>query len=383
MCCPAPPAAARHRACGLPSLPAPRAGIAFLAFDPRPSPRRDRLRTILGAALILALQGGAVPCQCKGIPVILHPALATPDPETSMFNQHVAADAPSPSASVTTAPCPAPLGDDQALIELWLHGRPETTRRAYAADAEALLTCLPVPLRRASLADLQAFAASLARLAPASRARRLAAVKSLFTFGHRVGHLPSDPARLLHLPKVKDVLAERILEESEVARLIALEPDRRNHALLRLLYVAGLRLSEAAALCWRDLRKRGQGGQVTVFGKGGKTRVILLPASPWRELVALRGDAADEVAVFRSREGGGGPLSASQVHRVVKVAARRAGLSGAVSAHWLRHAHASHALDRGAPAHLVQATLGHDDLKTTGRYSHAKPTESSATYPAV
>ena len=65
---------------------------------------------------------------------------------------------------------------------------------------------------------------------------------------------------------------------------------------------------------------------------------------------------------------------------MVKAAARRAGLSGAVSAHWLRHAHASHALDRSAPLHLVQATLGHADLKTTGRYTHARPTESSATY---
>ena len=87
------------------------------------------------------------------------------------------------------------------------------------------------------------------------------------------------------------MLAERILEEAEVERLIALEPNRRNHALLRLLYLAGLRLSEAAALNWHDLRKRGSAGQVTIFGKGGKTRAVLLPASLWRELAALRWDA--------------------------------------------------------------------------------------------
>ena len=262
-----------------------------------------------------------------------------------MFDQAIAGHAPAPSASVT-APCdPAPASGDAALIALWLDGRPPATRRAYEADAAALLACLGgVPLRQATLADLQAFAASLARLAPASRSRRLAAAKSLFTFGHRIGLLPTDVARPLHLPKVKNVLAERILEEAEVARLIALEPNRRNHALLRLLYLAGLRLSEAAALSWHDLRKRGAGGQVTVFGKGGKTRAVLLPASLWRELAALRGDAPDEAPVFRSREGGAsGRLSPSQVHRVVKAAARRAGLSEAVSAHWLRHAHASHA----------------------------------------
>jgi integrase/recombinase XerD len=336
----------------------------------------------LVTALIPALQGKAVPRQCRGIPLILHSAQAAPDHETSVFDQPITGSEPAPSASVTAHDAAAPASGDAVLIALWLDGRPSATRHAYEADAAALLACLGgVPLGRATLADLQAFAASLARLAPSSRARRLAAVKSLFSFGHRIGWLPADVARSLRLPRVKNVLAERILEEAEVARLIALEPDRRNHALLRLLYLAGLRLSEAAALHWRDLRKRGAGGQVTVFGKGGKTRAVLLPASLWRELAALRGDAPDEAPMFRSREGGAsGQLSPSQVHRVVKAAARRAGLDGAVSAHWLRHAHASHALDRGAPLHLVQATLGHADLKTTGRYTHARPTESSATY---
>jgi hypothetical protein len=61
--------------------------------------------------------------------------------------------------------------------------------------------------------------------------------------------------------------------------------------------------------------------------------------------------------VFRSRKGRG-PLDESAVHRVVKAAAERAGLSAEVSAHWLRHAHASHSLDRSAPIHLMRQTLG-------------------------
>jgi hypothetical protein len=80
--------------------------------------------------------------------------------------------------------------------------------------------------------------------------------------------------------------------------------------------------------------------------------------------------------VFRSRKGGS--LDQSAVHRIVKAAAERAGLSAEVSAHWLRHAHASHSLDRGAPIHLVQQTLGHASVATTGRYLHARPTDSSA-----
>jgi site-specific recombinase XerD len=71
------------------------------------------------------------------------------------------------------------------------------------------------------------------------------------------------------------------------------------------------------------------------------------------------------------------------VHQVVKAAAERAGLSAAVSAHWLRHAHASHSLDRGAPIHLVQQTLGPASVATTGRYLHAGATDSSAQYLGV
>ena len=69
------------------------------------------------------------------------------------------------------------------------------------------------------------------------------------------------------------------------------------------------------------------------------------------------------------------------VWRIVRKAAKRAGIEKAVSCHWLRHAHASHALDRGAPIHLVQATLGHSSIQTTGRYLHARPTDSSSRYP--
>jgi integrase/recombinase XerD len=85
---------------------------------------------------------------------------------------------------------------------------------------------------------------------------------------------------------------------------------------------------------------------------------VLLPASVWRDLQALRGEAGDaDGPVFRSRKGGA--LTTRQAQRLVDAAARRAGLRAGVSPHWLRHAHATHALERGAPIHIVQATLGH------------------------
>jgi integrase/recombinase XerD len=100
-------------------------------------------------------------------------------------------------------------------------------------------------------------------------------------------------------------------------------------------------------------------------------------AAAWRKLQEL-GRGAPVDPVFRSRAGG--HLSTVQVWRIVRKAARDAGILTDVSPHFLRHAHASHALDRQAPIHLVQQTLGHASLQTTSKYTHAKPNDSSGRY---
>ena len=268
---------------------------------------------------------------------------------------------------------------DEKLVELWLHGKSRHTQRAYRADAERFLSFVARPLRAVTLADLQAYADSLSG-APATRIRALSAVKSLLTFGQRTGFLVLNVGAVVKLPPRKDTLAERILDEADVHTLLAREPGRRNRVLLRLLYRAGLRVSEIAGLCWRDAHARDDGGQVTVFGKGSKTRTVLLPSDVWRDLISLRGEAGLDEPVFRSRRGR--HLDPSAIFRIVRHAAERAELEamGKVSPHWLRHAHATHALERGAPIHLVQATLGHASVATTGRYLHARPTDSSARY---
>ncbi|MCZ7571211.1 MAG: phage integrase N-terminal SAM-like domain-containing protein [Ardenticatenaceae bacterium] len=73
---------------------------------------------------------------------------------------------------------------DSRLLELWLHGRSPRIQRAYRADAARFLAFVAQPLAQTTLADLQAFADSLTHLAPASQARTLSAIKSLFTFAH-------------------------------------------------------------------------------------------------------------------------------------------------------------------------------------------------------
>ena len=218
---------------------------------------------------------------------------------------------------------PRQAESDAQLVDLWLFGRSPHTQRAYRREIGRFLAhpaLADKSLPAVTLGGVQAFAAALAAaeagLRPSSQARALAAVKSLLAFGHRLGYLPFDVGGAVRLPKLRQGLAERILSEAEVHRLLALEPDPRNRALLRLSYAGGLRVSELVALRWRDLQPRGEGeGQVTVYGKGGKTRTVLLPAPVWADLpapvwadlLALRpaGDTATapDGPVFGSRKG--------------------------------------------------------------------------------
>src|SRR3954454_25050216 len=276
---------------------------------------------------------------------------------------------------------PEASSDDQ-LITLWLHGRSRHTQRAYLADVDRFRSRAGKSLASVTLSDLQDFAGSLETLSPTSQYRALSAVKSLLAFGHRIGYLPFDVGRVLRLPSFRNRLSEPILPEADVHRMLSLAPDNRNRALLTLLYASGIRVSELCALCWRALQPNGDGGQITVLGKGSVTRSVQLPASVWKLLQSLRGSAGPDEPVFRSRKKGEG-LQTVAVLRIVKQAGERAGIDVPVSPHWLRHAHASHALDRGAPIHLVQATLGHASITTTGRYLHARPKESPSRYLAL
>ena len=272
---------------------------------------------------------------------------------------------------------------DQRLVDTWAASQVSPrTRTAYRQQGARLLARLGKPLAEATVADLQAYVAGLGGLAPATIGLAVSSTKSLYEYGRRTGVLSSSPDATLQAPPIKNVLAERILDEDGVRRMIDGEPDPRNRALLALFYGAGLRRGELAGLTWSDVVPRGPDrGQATVFGKGGKTRAVMLYGQAWSLVAGIRGDAAPGAPVFVSRQGG--HLDPSAVWRVVKAAAARAGLPAGTSPHWLRHSHASHSLDRGAPLSLVQQGLGHASVATTSKYLHARPSDGAGRYLGV
>jgi site-specific recombinase XerD len=274
---------------------------------------------------------------------------------------------------------------DLELLAVWIKshadGSPHT-RRAYERIGRRFLAVLAgvgVDLRDATLdhvlAALQAMrtkadgtAASAATLNTS-----IAAVKSFLNFAHRVGFTRFNAAPMIKLKKAARKLAERILSDVDVALLIRHAKPGRDRLLLQVAYCGALRVSELASLTWRQIIPRETGeAQLAIVGKGDKPRNVLLPTDIAAALAAMRGDASPEARVF--------PITERRINYIVKAAAQRAGINPAASAHWLRHAHASHAIDEGAPITLVSQTLGHADLKTTSVYAHARPNDSSSRY---
>jgi site-specific recombinase XerD len=241
------------------------------------------------------------------------------------------------------------------------------------------------PLQHVNLLDVQEYQDSL-QGKPATRNRRMATVKSLLSFASDAGYCNFNVGKMVELDDVPSGLAQRILPEEAVMRMIWKEPNTRNRAILHLLYHCGLRVSELTTLEWPALIPRDKGmGQITVIGKRNKERHILIEPAMWGELMALKAQATGP-EVFTSQKyhkDGSKKLGRAQVWAIVHRAAVRAGIEVNFSPHWFRHAHASHSLDRGAPISLVQATLGHESVATTSRYLHARPNESSSHYLAM
>lgn len=294
---------------------------------------------------------------------------------------------------------------DEMVIAMWLKQRPKNTQTAYKQDIKDLDAFTNhTPLQQLNLLQLQNFADSLNEQEPATVARKMSAIKSLLTFCHKAGYTQFNVGAAVRLPRIESKLAERIMSEASLQKILALETDQRNHAMLRLMYNTGIRVSELVALTWNDLQQRddlqaqGSAAQIRAYGKGGKERYILISAETYQELLNIRENALDFAPIFQSRiKTKGGSLTRGQVNKIVEAAAIRANVAtfeatnkkgqivtrSRVSPHWFRHAHATHAIERGSPLPVVRDTLGHASIAVTNKYSHARPGSSSGTYLAV
>ncbi len=273
-------------------------------------------------------------------------------------------------------------------------GASANTRDAYRRDIEEFIGFLNVEtlavedVRRAHVA---AYLEGLGRagLAATSRARKLSALKQFAKFLLASDVIDEDPTEYLRGPKQARALP-KVLSIAEVDKLLTVAETRTNaatgadllralrlHALIEVLYATGLRVSELVTLPRTVLA--GDGKVLTIKGKGGRERLVPLTgpsiAALSRFLAAsAAGDAVStgpsKHYLFPSRSAEG-HLTRQRLGQDLKTLALDAGLDPErVSPHVLRHAFASHLLDRGADLRVVQQLLGHADISTTEIYTH-------------
>jgi integrase/recombinase XerD len=273
--------------------------------------------------------------------------------------------------------------DDDQFVVLWLsrYSSPNT-RRAYRFESDKFLRAIRArgkEIRNLTFLDATEVMADLTEgLSPCAAARRIDAIRSLYSLAMRLGYIPMNVMAAIERPKVPDGLAARILTKEQLYSMMA-HADPETKFIIKLLYISGMRVSEAAALRWKDVVER-EGGkvQLTVFGKGSKTRFVLLPASMGKMLAERRKGSSDFVIeIGRSSKI---HTRARRIEERVSAAGESVGLEKNPSPHWMRHAHASHALDAGAKLHVLMETLGHSDARVTSHYLHVRPGESSSDY---
>jgi integrase/recombinase XerC/integrase/recombinase XerD len=272
----------------------------------------------------------------------------------------------------------------------------DRTRGAYASDCRHFAEWADARGAEPAQVDvrtLRRYAAGLAErgIAPATIARRLAALRGLFRCQMEAGARADNPAELLSSPK-RPMRLPRVLKAGEVATLLDSIPaatplELRDRALFELAYACGLRAEELVTLDVEALDFDAE--TVRVEGKGGKTRLVPVGEHARQALEAyiararpLLQEARGEPALFLSKSGR--RLSTSDVRRRLTVWARRAvGRSPALAQahpHALRHSFATHLLDGGADLRAIQELLGHATISTTQVYTRVESARLRSTY---
>jgi tyrosine recombinase XerC len=217
-------------------------------------------------------------------------------------------------------------------------------------------------------------------LSKKSIARKLAAIRSFFSFLVRLDILKINPARSVTTPKLEKRLPS-FLDESSVAKMMDL-PDLttatglRDRAILELLYSTGMRLAELVHLNVGEIDFSSE--TVKIHGKGGKQRIVPLGRKAREALEAYlkqRGRLFTEKTTVDDRKSvflaiHGQRIYPKAVHLLVSGAIRRVSEVEQKSPHVLRHTFATHLLDRGADLRAVKELLGHESLSTTQIYTH-------------
>ncbi len=296
-----------------------------------------------------------------------------------------------PRRPVPEVDLPPPWGPAlaQFLAEMGqVRGLSANTLDAYRRDLRRYLSALAAA-GTASIADVDRAQVTclLSRLrdegrTPATVARNLTSMRRFHLFALRRGWSSTDPTQALVPPRLERVLPD-VLTVDQAERLLT-APDvstplgQRDRAVLEMLYATGITVSELTALHLDALEP--DHSLVRIAGRAGRARLVPLgrPAAVQLGMYLARSrpllaQAMSDDTVFLNGRGQG--LSRMGVWTLCRTAAGRAGITGRISPHTLRHSFAAHLLDGGADLRVVQELLGHADLSTTQVYTRLEPAD--------
>ena len=272
---------------------------------------------------------------------------------------------------------------DRFLDAIWMErGLSQNTLGAYRADLMTLGRGLAEDektIEKADKADLLAFIAGRVEggAKPRSTARQLSSFRRFFRYIMREGMRDTDPTADIEMPRIGRSLPKTLSEDEVESLLNAPNTDEplghRDRAMLELLYATGLRVSELINL--KQSQVNFNQGVLRIIGKGDRERLIPLGDESQRWLKEFIDGPRMEILLERQTDylfptRRGDRMTRQAFWHIIKRYAEKSGVQQKMSPHSLRHAFATHLLNRGADLRVVQLLLGHSDLSTTQIYTH-------------
>jgi len=272
---------------------------------------------------------------------------------------------------------------DKFLDAIWMErGLSQNTLGAYRADLMTLgrgLAEQGKSIDKADKADLLDFIANRVESGakPRSTARQLSSFRRFFRYIMREGRRDDDPTADIEMPRIGRSLPKTLSEDEVESLLNAPNTDEplghRDRAMLELLYATGLRVSELINLTQSQINFNQ--GVLRIVGKGDRERLIPLTDDSQRWIRDFIDGPRMEILLERQTDylfptRRGDRMTRQAFWHIIKRYAEKAGIRKKMSPHSLRHAFATHLLNRGADLRVVQLLLGHSDLSTTQIYTH-------------
>ena len=257
-------------------------------------------------------------------------------------------------------------------------GLSKNTVHSYKNDINSFakwsLEYLGQPIKKLLKADVNQYISFLFKkgLKSSSVNRKISTIKSFYIYLIKKKIITYSPVEDISMPKkekylpisMSEIEVEKLLNSPKLNKYI----ERRDKAMIEMLYATGMRISELVNLKLTDIDNKRL--VVKVLGKGQKERLIPYGEEAADALNAYLNDRGKSNIKETFLSNRGTKITRGAFWNRIKIYLNRENLKASISPHTLRHAFATHLLNRGADLRSVQILLGHSDLSTTQIYTH-------------